>query len=305
MCFCFYVLGISPTTFNCYCFSIVVLDRPYIVGLNSNGFNVVRLLPCGNRKEEKTLVLGEVEHLAKSTKKGILFAASTSQLYCIRNELIRFECYNCGEPNNHFSKHCKKIGQQYNRCIECGNVILRGPASHKISCTNNRFVSTKIGEYELPFMEFHLIRFTFKNVEDVYCSESTAMDGVKTFLITKWFFLGTNIQLSRIYGQNDNVIVELKIKPSITLGLGRLDDSKHMASLMLCSNQIRINHYQHIDERGIVTYALSARPRTDATHDVEIKFKSDSHIILMALCWNNLWTANFAMNNKAVSIGGL
>lgn len=256
-------------------FFIAVCDRPNIVGLDSNGCNVVRLLPCGNIQEEKSLVLGDVEHLTKSTKKGILFAASTSQLHCIRYELIRYDCYNCGEPNNHFSKRCTKLKQQFERCTECANVVLKGPSSHKISCTNYRFVSAKIGEYELPFMEFQLIRFTFKNVEDVYCSERTAIDGIETFLITKWFALGTNIQLSRIYGQNDNVILEMKIKPAITLGFGRLEDSKHMASLMLCNNQIRINHYQHIDEHGIVTYALSACPRKDSTHDIEIKLKSN------------------------------
>lgn len=38
------------------------------------------------------------------------------------------------------------------------------------------------------------------------------------------------------------------------------------------------------------------------SHDIEIKLKSNSDVILVSLCWNNLWAANIAMNDKVVSI---
>lgn len=158
---------------------------------------------------------------------------------------INFNCYNCGQANDHYSKNCPILDQQYVRCPECKNVA-KTAAGHKITCKNIRFVSTKIGAYELPLMEFQKVRFTFKNVDEIFCVEE-ADNGMQTFAITKWYSIGTNIHLRRIYGHTQEIILDIKMKPAVTLGFGRINNSHHIASLMFCQNQVRVNRFQHID----------------------------------------------------------
>lgn len=168
-------------------------------------------------------------------------------------EKVVFSCYNCGAPNDHISKFCPKE-QQFTRCSDCGNVA-RNAAGHKITCKQFRFKSKPIGtSYELPLMEFHQCRFTFHNIDQIYCAQST-QSGMQNFLITKFFSIGTNIRLRRIYG-SQNIILDMKYKPATTLSIGRIGSSKLMASLLIAENQIRVNHYQHIDNDGIVSFSF-------------------------------------------------
>lgn len=67
------------------------------------------------------------------------------------NKMVRkFVCYNCGQSNDHFSRNCRVLDQQYTRCL-CGNVTFSA-VQHKIDCSTPNFVSTKIGTYELPLL---------------------------------------------------------------------------------------------------------------------------------------------------------
>lgn len=162
-------------------------------------------------------------------------------------------CYNCGEKG-HVSKLCTRLEQQFERCPAC-NVVAHSAASHKINCTNIRYVSQKIGSYELPFMEFHTIVFAFINVSAIYCEEKTN-NGIENFLITKFISFGTRVKFRRMYSTADYTL-HVKIKPSITIGFGRLN-MPNMASFMFCDDQVRINHHQHIDKHGIVSYSLNS-----------------------------------------------
>lgn len=211
-----------------------------------------------------------------------------------------FSCYNCGQQNNHFSRDCPILEQQFTRCPECNNVA-KTAIGHKLACSNSRFVSTKIGAYDLPLMLFHNVTFTFQNVEKIFVAQSTST-GVQNFLISKFFALGTNIRLCRIFGQS-GFTLKAKIKPAVSFGLGRVGKVGHMASLMLCDNQVRVNHHQHVDRTGTVSYALTTFPRTDESHDLELKLSSKSNVIFFTLCWNDMWTANIAMSSSAVTIG--
>lgn len=233
----------------------MVWDRPYAFKVKSNCVEVLRLDGSGSFTPAQTLSEIEIEHLIRA-EKGQLFASNATQLHCIIK--ASFYCYNCGEPNSHFSKHCQNLGQQFTRCPTCA-VVARTAAGHKITCTNTDFVSTKIGDYELPLMEFHSMRFTFKNASQIYCAELTE-SGLKNFIITKFFSVGTNTHVERVYESNDIVIV-VKFKPSFSLSIGRINSIGIIASILCCDGQIRINHYQHIDKLGKVSYSLAAHPK--------------------------------------------
>lgn len=211
----------------------------------------------------------------------------------------RFYCFNCGEENSHFSRNCTVLDQQFTRCPEC-NAVAKTPAGHRVTCSYSHFISTKIGDYELALLSSNRIRFTFENVDQIFCSEANK-DGIENFLITKFFSVGNNIQLRRIYGTPKKIILEMKYKPSITISIGRLNSSKQMMSMMCCVDQLRINHYQHINHQGTVTYNLSARPKFDDIHDIVLQVKSEADPILFSLSWNNV-NANVAITESNVTI---
>lgn len=130
-----------------------------------------------------------------------------------------------------------------------------GPNSHKINCQRQDFVSVKIGTYELPFKEFQNIRFVFQKTSSIYSVEPTAT-GNQTFLITKFLSLGTNVRIRRTYDNTEDLTIDMKIKPSVTLGIGRKNSTVHMASFMFCDNQVRVNHFQNIGQSGTVSFNL-------------------------------------------------
>lgn len=210
-----------------------------------------------------------------------------------------FVCYNCGQQNDHFSRKCTKLAQQHTRC-RCWNVAFSA-VQHKVDCRTPGFVSTKIGAYELPLLEFHNICFKFKNVHQIYSAETTTM-GVQNFLIAKFTSIGTNIRIHRRYSEQQ-LTIEMKIKPAITLAFGRYKENGHMASLMICNDQIRVNHFQHIDKNGVVSYNLTATPKKSEKHDVDLRLESKERVIWFIICWNRLWTANVGMSQHAFSIG--
>lgn len=75
-------------------FVFVVWDEPYAVGLLPNGIEIRVLDASGSMKDTFIQLLSEVQkarHLARS-KKGLLFAASMSQLYCIQGVDIQKQC---------------------------------------------------------------------------------------------------------------------------------------------------------------------------------------------------------------------
>lgn len=232
-------------------------------------------------------------------KQGVLIAASDSNLYCIVKS-IDFSCYNCGMRNDHLSRDCTKIDQQYTRCPNCG-VVARSKTSHKISCPNDSFRSQKIGEYELPFMEMHKIRFTFKNAETIYCAEET-VNGKVDFLITKFFSADPNVKFQRVYDETNNIILDVEFKPSVSFGLYRTNVATNMASILFCENHVRINHCQHIDAQGIVSYNLSSFARMDDQHDIELKIQCKASLLHFWINWNNQWTADIIMSETSVFI---
>lgn len=211
-----------------------------------------------------------------------------------------FVCYNCGQANDHISRNCNVLRQQFTRCAECGNVA-HSPAQHRIDCSSIQFISMKVGSYELPLLDFHNVCFRFKNVDQIFSAEKTTM-GLKHFLITKFTSIGTNIRVCRTYGQSE-FIIEVKLKPAITLGLGRYQKKGHMASLMLCNDQVRVNHHQHIDKNGVVSYNLASNPKQNESHDIDLRLVSKERIIWFTICWNKTWTANIAMTEAAFTIG--
>lgn len=211
-----------------------------------------------------------------------------------------FHCYNCGEKN-HYSRLCPN-NQEYTRCPDrrCKNVAF-GPNSHKINCERQDFVSVKIGTYELPFKEFQNIRFVFQKTSSIYSVEPTAT-GNQTFLITKFLSLGTNVRIRRTYDNTKDLTIDMKIKPSVTLGIGRKNSTVHMASFMFCDNQVRVNHFQNIGQSGTVSFNLRTRPKKDEKHDIELKLSNNHKVVFFSLEWNNTWQAKFAMSNDTVTI---
>lgn len=275
-----------------------MFDWPRIFALSPNGIEVQTLEKFGSFNEEFAQQITDLAptHLLRLTK-GLLVAASESSIHLIVKS-TQFHCYNCGMENDHFSRACKTIEQQYTRCPEC-NVVASSPSGHKIACKNGKFVSERIGDYELPFKQKQNIRFTFKNVPQIYCAEAT-MKGIQNFLITKFSSLGVNIQMRRVYGANE-LILDVKLKPAVTIGIGRMN-SKTMASLMLCDDHVRVNHYYHIDANGNVSFNLATISKTDQNHDVELKLISKQRVIFFSLQWNEKWKANLAMSDTAVTI---
>lgn len=274
-------------------------DRPYIFGLSSNGIEVQLLKDFGSTtKNFSHQIPGVVaKHLIR-LKSGQLIAASDSNLYSIVKS-VDFTCYNCGMLNNHFSRKCP-FAQQHTRCPECNNVA-NSPASHKITCSNFKFVSQKIGEYELPLMDVHEIRLTFKNAQHIYCAEKT-MDGSRDFLITKFFSADSNVKFRRVFDQTENIIIYIEMKPSVSFGLFR-KNAANMASILFCQNQIRINHFYCIESNGIVTFNIqSAKQKKDEEHDVELKILSSASFIHFILDWNNKWAVNISMSDTNLII---
>lgn len=211
-------------------------------------------------------------------------------------------CYNCGEKG-HLSRNCKNQEQQFTRCpTRSCRAVAFSKAGHRISCGTPKFVSQQIGAYELPWQEFHNIRFVFRITKNVYSAEQTTR-GPIDFVITKFLSLGTNIQFSRVYDGSANVVLNMKIKPSVTIGFGRKNESTHLASAMFCEDHVRLNHFYHIDRLGTVSYQMTSKPRTDESHDVELKIDSTGRVILFTVEWNNEWSANIAMSDKAVTVG--
>lgn len=73
---------------------ILVWDEPYAIGLLPNSIEIRVLDTSGSMKDTFIQTLPEVQkarHLVRS-KKGFLFAASISQLYCIQGVDIQKQC---------------------------------------------------------------------------------------------------------------------------------------------------------------------------------------------------------------------
>lgn len=71
-----------------------VWDEPYAIGLLPNGVEVRVLDASGSMKDTFIQRLSEIQkarHLVRS-KKGLLFAASMTQLYCIQGVDIQKQC---------------------------------------------------------------------------------------------------------------------------------------------------------------------------------------------------------------------
>lgn len=208
-------------------------------------------------------------------------------------------CYNCGQPG-HKSIVCTVLDQQYTRCSSC-KVVALSPSGHRITCKTPDFISKKIGAYELPFKDFHDVRFVFRQTKSV-CAAANMTSGTY-FTITKFLSFGPNIRFRRIYGDNDDVTLDLKMKPSITVGIGRKKDNTCLASIMFCDDQVRINHYQYINSHGLVTYNAISRPRTDEHHDVDLKLDINKRVLICSIYWNKAWRVNVAMSDVAVTVG--
>lgn len=77
-----------------YCIVWIVWDEPYAIGLLSTGIEVRVLDASGSMKHTFIQTLSDIQkarHLVRS-KKGLLFAASVTQLYCIRGVDIQKQC---------------------------------------------------------------------------------------------------------------------------------------------------------------------------------------------------------------------
>lgn len=73
---------------------IPVWDEPYAIGLLPNGVEIRVLDASGSMKDtfiQNLTDVQKVRHLVRS-KKGLLFAASVSQLYCIQGVDIQKQC---------------------------------------------------------------------------------------------------------------------------------------------------------------------------------------------------------------------
>lgn len=71
-------------------------DEPYAIGLMPNGVEIRVLDASGSMKDTFIQTLSDVQkarHLVRS-KKGLLFAASVSHLYCIQGVDIQKQCQN-------------------------------------------------------------------------------------------------------------------------------------------------------------------------------------------------------------------
>lgn len=197
-----------------YFTSFIVYDRPYMISSSSNGVEIRMLNDFGSSTNDFGSSTKEglaIKHLTW-LKRGVLIAASDSNLYYIEKS-IDYSCYNCGKRNDHLSRDCTEIVQQYTRCPKCG-VVATSKTSHKISCDNTSFRSQKIGEYELPFMEMHKIRFTFKNAETIYCAQET-VNGNEDFLITKFFTVDSNVKFQRIFDGTNDITLDVEFKQLI------------------------------------------------------------------------------------------
>lgn len=211
-----------------------------------------------------------------------------------------FFCFNCGQRNDHYSRDCSNQPQQFSRCPSCNSVV-KTPGGHKPHCTHTDFISIKIGEYELPLLEYNVLRIKFKNIDQILCAQPT-INGVMNFHITK-FFSSENIRLRRVYEESGDTILDIKYKPTINISIGRLNEQNIMCSLYLCEDNFRMNHYYHINKNGNVTYNLSSSLRKDNNHDIDLKLLSKNKVILSTLYWKKT-EANVAMNEAAVSIHG-
>lgn len=209
-------------------------------------------------------------------------------------------CFNCGSDDGHYSRVCPE-DQKWTRCPECNNVC-RSKTAHKLHCKNLTFISKPIGLYVLPKMEFEQFRLVFTNAKTVYCAENTTA-GIQNFLITKFFSIGPNIRVKRVFGGTD-VILDIKIKPSVTLSIGRFGFPNHCASFMFAWDQIRINHYQHIDEVGNLSYSLMGKPRKDENHDMDLKILTADEVIFCTMVWKSI-TCKLAMTPNATTIHGV
>lgn len=73
----------------------LVWDEPYAIGLLPNGIEVRVLDASGSMKDTFIQTLPEIQkarHLVRFSKKGLLFAASMTQLYCIQGVDIQKQC---------------------------------------------------------------------------------------------------------------------------------------------------------------------------------------------------------------------
>lgn len=118
----------------------LVLDWPYIFGISSNAIEVQRLKKIGSNEAdaiaERVQVLDSPNYVARF-QNGVLISASQSTMYAIVKKTIKFFCYNCGAPDDHYSVNCQSIDQQYTRCPQC-RAVVKSATGHKIWCKNTR-----------------------------------------------------------------------------------------------------------------------------------------------------------------------
>lgn len=205
-----------------------------------------------------------------------------------------YYCYNCGKKNEHFSRKCTEP-QKFTRCPSCESVA-RSPAGLRHHCRTPGFRSVKIEDYELPFKAFHNITMVFQNVSRLFCQENG-----QNFLLTKFLSIGTNIKLRRVYATNE-LRIDMKLKPAVNIGFGRLLSSGTMASFMFCDDQVRINHFYTIDANGNVSYNLKSKLKVDENHDLFLVAQSTDKAIVCSIDWNGKWKSQIAMSSKALVI---
>lgn len=275
---------------------LLVWDRPFMYGVKENNGVVVLQLRNGEFSIVRTFpTLDHVKQIIHLSK-GLILAACDANIYCILKKRDPFYCYNCGEQNTHFSKNCTRIIQQFTRCPQC-NCVAKSPAGHKIACTNSTFISRQIGSYELPLMDSLVLRFIFTNVNRIYCT-----DGNADYLITKFFTADANVKFRRIFDGSKNIIIDVKLKPAVNFGIYRRGTNRLLASMLFCSNQIRINHFYHVDAEGNVSYNITSGLRKDGKHDIQLKLDTNAPLVNFRLIWNKRWTADIFMSENDVWI---
>lgn len=77
----------------------------------------------------------------------------------------------------------------------------------------------------------------------------------------------------------------------------------HRSCFATVDRHVRVNHYQSINENGIVSYSLNTKPKRDEKHEIELKLESDHEVISFSICWNNVWRASVTMSNDNFTIG--
>lgn len=214
-------------------------------------------------------------------------------------------CFNCGDYSYHVSRECPNQDQNYTRCpIASCNVVARSSAAHRLHCNNKSFVSVKIGDYELPLMPFHNVCLTFNDTSQIFVEEQTTQ-GKKQFLVTKYFNTG-NIKIRRGYKYtNENrLLLDMKLKPSINVGLARMTDKGPIiiASILFGHDQVRANRYFFIDEVGLVSFSLESKQRCDDDHDIVMVLETKNPTILGTIEWNKKWKASFAMKKHLMTL---